>query len=282
MHADSSRQHDPITSDGPETMSDGLLAGRRVIVTHSRDSADDARGALSRAASLLTTLGASVVERAAIEIVPPADARPLDDAMMRLDEYDWIVFTSRHAVDAVAERVRTIPASTRRMAIGPQTLVAIERHGLGPAVTPPRAIAAAIPQALGDVRGYRILLPRSDLARPELPSVLREHGAIVDEVIAYRTIAGEGAEQIVSALVHHDADAVTFSSGSAVQAVVAAGGARLPAVWRGATRPRVVCIGPVTAAAAAAADLPVDAVAEHHDSAGLVTAVTRALADYTD
>jgi uroporphyrinogen-III synthase len=257
----------------------GALVGRRVIVTHSRDAADDVRGTLSRAAELLVALGASVVERAAIEIVPPADPAPLDDALRRLEDYDWVVFTSRHAVDAVALRVRTFPPSTRRMAIGPQTLAAIERSGLGPAATPPRAIAAAIPDALGDVRGRRILLPRSDIARPELPAVLREHGAIVDEVIAYRTIAGAGAEAIVSALVLGDADAVTFSSGSAVLAVVSAGGGRLPEVWRTRTRPRVVCIGPVTAAAAAAADLPVDAVAEQHDSAGLVSAVTRALTD---
>lgn len=258
------------------------LVGRRVIVTHSRDATDEVRGALTRAAELLVMLGASVVERAAIEIVAPADVRPLAEAVARLDDYDWVVFTSRHAVDAVAVRARTFPSSTRRMAIGPQTLAAIERHGLGPATTPPRAVASAIPDALGDVRGKRILLPRSDLARPELPSVLRDHGAVVDEVIAYRTIAGAGAEAIVSALALGDADAITFSSGSAVQAVVAAGGARLPVVWRSRMRPRVVCIGPVTAAAAAAADLPVDAVAEQHDSAGLVSAVTRALADYTD
>lgn len=258
------------------------LVGRRVIVTHSRDAADEVRGALSRAAELLITLGASVVERAAIDIVPPADVAPLNDAIARLQEYDWVVFTSRHAVDAVALRVRTFPSSTRRMVIGPQTLAALERHGLGPALSPPRAIASAIPDALGDVRGRRILLPRSDLARPELPAVLREHGALVDEVIAYRTVAGAGAEAIVSALALGDADAITFSSGSAVHAVVAAGGARLPEVWRSHARPRVVCIGPVTAAAAAAADLPVDAVAEQHDSVGLVSAVTRALADYTD
>lgn len=255
------------------------LVGRRVIVTHSRDAADEVRGALSRAAELLITLGASVVERAAIEIVPPDDIGPLEDALAQLDRYDWVVFTSRHAVDAVAVRVRTFPTSARRMAIGPQTLAALERHSLGPALTPPRAVASAIPDALGDVRGRRILLPRSDLARPELPTILRDHGAIVDEVIAYRTVAAPGAEAIVSALVLGDADAITFSSGSAVHAVVAAGGARLPEVWRAPTRPRVVCIGPVTAAAAVAADLPVDAVAEQHDSAGLVSAITRALAD---
>lgn len=290
MHADPSppirlaprgEHRDAMT--GPAGRGAGrLLIGRRVIVTHSRDSADEIRGELSRAAELLVMLGASVVERAAIEIVPPSDTAALDRALAELDSYDWVVFTSRHAVDAVATRVHTFPSSTRRMVIGPQTLAALERYGLGPAVTPPRAIASAIPDALGDVRGKRILLPRSDLARPELPAVLREHGALVDEVIAYRTVAGAGAEAIVSALALGDADAVTFSSGSAVQAVVSAGGARLPEVWRSRARPRVVCIGPVTAAAAAAADLPVDAVAEQHDSAGLVSAVTRALADYTD
>lgn len=281
MHADSSLAiHVAGAGDAGGAVTGGTLAGCRVIVTHSRDSADEVRGALSRAAEMLVALGASVVERAAIEIVPPADPTPLDDAIAYLDEYDWVVFTSRHAVDAVAARVRAFPPFTRRMAIGPQTLAALEKHALGPAVTPPRAIASAIPDAIGDVRGKRILLPRSDLARPELPAVLRAQGAVVDEVVAYCTVAGAGAAAIASALVLGDADAVTFSSGSAVQAVVTAGGERLLETWRVRTRPRVVCIGPVTAAAAAAADLPVDAVAEQHDSAGLVTAVASALANF--
>lgn len=249
-----------------------------MILTHTHGG-DESGGMMSRAAELLVGLGASVVERAAIEIAPPSDTGPLERALADVERYEWIVFTSRNAVDAVAARLRTIPSTVRRATVGPQTRDALDRAGLGPSVTPSRSLASALPAALGDVRGLRILLPRSDLARPELPAVLREHGAVVDEVIAYRTVAAPGARAIVSALVTGDCDAVTFSSGSAVQSVVAAGGAALHAVWRAQRRPRVVCIGPVTAAVAVAADVPVDAVAEQHDGSGLVTAVVRALAE---
>lgn len=254
------------------------LAGRRVILTHTHGG-EETGGATSRAAELLVGLGASVVERAAIEIAPPADAGPLERALEDVERYDWIVFTSRNAVDAVAARLRAIPSTVRRATVGPQTRESLDRAGLGPSVTPARSLASALPAVLGDVRGKRILLPRSDLARPELPAVLRDAGATVDEVIAYRTIAAPGAGAIVASLLTGDCDAVTFSSGSAVQAVVAAGGAPLHSVWRIQPRPRVVCIGPVTAAAAVAADVPVDAVAEQHDGTGLVTAVVRALTE---
>ena len=41
----------------------------------------------------LRTLGAEPVELPAIEIVP-APLGPLDDAIARLADYDWLVFTS--------------------------------------------------------------------------------------------------------------------------------------------------------------------------------------------
>ena len=103
------------------------LFGKRVLVTRSRAQASD----LSRR---LETLGAEALEVPTIEICSPADWAPLDDAVGRLSEFDWIVFTSVNAVDSVFERIlgagldaRAL-AGTRLCAIGPATASALLHH----------------------------------------------------------------------------------------------------------------------------------------------------------
>jgi uroporphyrinogen-III synthase len=75
-------------------------------------------------------------------------------------------------------------------------------------------------------------------------------------------------------------DAITFTSGSTVRHVVeglTASGIEVAALDP-TTRPLIVCIGPVTAAAARDCGLPVDAVAASHDDAGLLDALLRCFA----
>ena len=69
-------------------------------------------------------------------------------------------------------------------------------------------------------------------------------------------------------------DAVTFTSASTVEGFVLAAGPVLRAVGR---KPKAVCIGPVTAAAARKAGLSVAAVARPHTIEGLMAALERAL-----
>jgi uroporphyrinogen III methyltransferase / synthase len=63
-------------------------------------------------AERLRDLGAEVIVQPAIRISPPADWRPVDDALGRLDEYDWLVFSSANGVRAVVERWRAATKGT--------------------------------------------------------------------------------------------------------------------------------------------------------------------------
>ena len=75
------------------------LFGKRVLVTRSRAQA----GALTR---LLEGQGADVIEVPTIRIEPPEDYGELDEALRRLSAFDWVVFTSTNAVDAVFDRLQ--------------------------------------------------------------------------------------------------------------------------------------------------------------------------------
>jgi len=197
------------------------LFGRRIVVTRSRAQA----GELSRR---LEALGAEVIEFPVIRIAPPEDPAPLEGAIGRIAEYQWIVFTSVNGVDAFFETLRRqgrdarVLHGARICAIGPATCARVREQGLSVDLMPAEYVAESVADTfarLGVSKGARFLLPRADIARSFLPKALEGMGAIVDEVVAYRTVldAPAGAEDLPGMLRDGGIDAVTFTSSSTVR-----------------------------------------------------------------
>lgn len=253
-------------------MGDLPLAGKAVVITRGREQA----GELARR---LEALGATVYTVPTIRFEPPEDTSPLDRAAAELDRFDWVVFTSPNGVRFFWERLQALGFGAERLArprvaaVGPGTAAELARRGRPPDAVPPEALTARIPAALGDVRGRRILLPRTDLAGPELAEALRAAGAEVVEVVAYRTLPETaGAEELIRLLEGGRVDAITLTSASTARNLAALVGSARPLL----ERVKIVCIGPVTARAAAEAGLKVDVVAGEHTLEGLVRAVVEA------
>jgi uroporphyrinogen III methyltransferase/synthase len=99
----------------------------------------------------------------------------------------------------------------------------------------------------------RILLPRSNLARPDLPDALRRLGAKVTDVVAYRTFAGEPEGEGRNYSFSSHPEAVLFFSPSAVRNFLNAdegrGGQLFRSISDVSRKTAVVAIGPVTATA---------------------------------
>lgn len=252
------------------------LFGRRVLVTRPRGQAD-------ALVDRLTGEGAEVVTLPTIEIAPPAEPARFDDALARLAQYDWVIFTSVNGVAALCDGllarggdIRSL-ARARLAAIGSETAAALRARLLQPAVVPADYRAEGLLEALAaeDLNGLRILLPRAAGARAVLPEQLTARGASVDEVIAYQAVlpaAAEGAR--LRALVANDALAVvTFTSSSTVRNFVTLVGEDLLATMRQRERPVVACIGPVTAATAREYGLRVAVQPERYTAAALADAV---------
>ena len=243
------------------------LFGRRVIVTRARQSASG----LSR---MLQDLGARVVEVPTIRIDPPSDGgAALDRSSAALGEYEWVVFTSAHAVDALLSRIadaRSL-AGVSLAAVGPATAEALGRYRLVPDLLAPsgRQESAGLLEVFPEPSGTaRVLFPRAAEGRDVLPVGLKERGWGVDVVEAYRTVRGDVSPEAASGVA--GADAICFSSSSTVTGFIDACG--LDAV-----PPVVVCIGPVTAETARAAGVQVSAVARHSSVEALAEAVVEAL-----
>ena len=112
-----------------------------------------------------------------------------------------------------------------------------------------------------------------------LADQLRDAGAEVSEVTAYRTVLGEterdADQDIYRMLLDRRIDVVTFTSASAVRNLVRVLGAEPAADLLGSTV--VACIGPVTAEAAAQYNIHSTIVPTHYTIPALVDAMIRGL-----
>jgi uroporphyrinogen III methyltransferase/synthase len=245
------------------------LFGRKVVVTRARAQA-------SALTAQLRDLGARPIEVPTIRIDPPADgglALDRASAELAMGRYDWVVFASTNAVEALLARVRDARSfgPARIAAIGPGTADMLAGWRLVADLVPDRAVAEGLLEAFPDPPGpgARVLLPRAAAGRDILPERLRAAGWEVDTVEAYRTVKVPLSDADRAAV--DGADAVCFASASSVKGFLEAAGGP------GAVPPVVVCIGPTTAAAASAGGLQVAAVADPHTIPGLVDALVRVL-----
>jgi uroporphyrinogen-III synthase len=232
-------------------VADKPLAGRRIVVTRP-----EAKPLVDE----LVGLGAEVTLVPLIEIRPADDRRALEDALARLETYDWLILTSVNTVAALGDSLHVgLSPRVRVAAIGPVTADAIRERGIEPAFVATRA-SEDIAGGLGRIEGSRVLLPQADIADPHLADELRGKGAEVDAVIAYRTVLVEPPMWGILPL--RIADAVVLASGSACRSLAAAGGAGEGVL--------LVCIGPKTAKVAREVGLKVGLVADETTSDGII------------
>jgi uroporphyrinogen-III synthase len=245
----------------------GPLAGRRVLLTRRWPDL----------AQRIAGLGGDVVEVPVIETRPLADPAELDGRLRDLAAYDWLVFTSASAVEAVAARLHALgvarPAAVRLASVGPATTHAIAAAWPATVVArqPERDFrGAALVEAFAkdDMQGRRVLLPVSDRALDVVERGLAAQGARVDRVVAYRTVAAPAAD--LRRALEGGIDVSVFASPSAVEAFCGALGAL-------AAGSPAVAIGPTTEEAARAEGLSVHAVAEAADAPGLARAIVAAI-----
>lgn len=252
--------HDPAAAKAPSIVIAGAVADlaslplyrKRVIVTRAESS---------RLNQLLHNLGAEVIEFPVIRIVPPADCAPLEDAVANLRDYDWLIFTSANGVRAFFDRVRDLRTMRAKICtIGPATRAEVEKHKLIVDAVPEEYVGEGLLQAMpGDLTGQRILIPRAAIARDIVPESLRERGAQVDVVEAYRTLPPDPPPAPPGV-----ADWATFTSSSTVKNYLA---------LAGKPQARIVSIGPITSETLRMHGLEPDAEAKTYTVEGLVAAI---------
>ena len=253
------------------------LFGKRIVVTRAREQASDF---LVR----LNALGAACIEFPTIEVVPPPSWDALDRAIMRLEGYQWILFTSVNGVKFFFQRLNDLEMDVREMsdlkvgAIGPKTAQAIEEKGIKPDLVPDEYRAEAIVTGMKkeELEGARILLPRATQARDVLPIELVNRGAIVDEVPAYQTIKPvKDTDRVRKMLEQGSIHMVTFTSSSTVNNFMEMFQSERDQLQRWMENVAVACIGPITAQTAEKKGLSVSIIPPEYTIESLTSAIVQ-------
>lgn len=250
------------------------LFGQRVVVTRSKEQA-------STLSALLKERGADVLEVPTIKIVPPTETEDLMDALLGLNEYDWLVFTSPNGVTAFFEHffkqfedLRDI-GGTRIAAIGPGTAAKLKEYHLKIDLMPEESLASKIAKAFAayeSIENLRICIMRAEVANQDLPKALEDMGAIVDDIACYRTVPEtEDLTGDAQRLLNEGADWILFTSGSTVENFHLRFG--LPDLLKKFQKIRLAAIGPETSKTIESLGLKPTVVAKEHNIVGLVNAV---------
>lgn len=249
-----------------------MMFGKTVLVTRAREQASDLSAGLE-------ALGAQCIEAPAIKLVPPDSFAQLDEAILELPSYDWLIFTSVNGIEYFFERLHRAGKDTRALsnckvaAIGVQTAERLRTYGILADIVPLEFRAEGIVEALTGriTAGMRVLIPRALVARDLLPVKLREMGAFVNVAPAYKTIVGDtDGAGLAARLAAGEIDLVTFTSSSTVTnllSLLGENGAELIA------KAKVACIGPITATTCVEHRIKPDIIADEYTIKGMLQAI---------
>jgi len=250
------------------------LFGQRIVVTRTREQA-------SQLAHALQERGAETLEIPTIRLEPPTERKILIDALLGLNSYDWLVFTSPNGVTAffgaffkAFEDLRDV-GGVRIAAVGPATAAKLRELHLKVDVVPDEFVASRIAEAISEfesVENLRMLIARAEVANRDLTKQLEEMGAIVDDVACYQTVPEtEDRNGAVARLNESGADWITFTSGSTVEHFHAR--MNLSELLKAHPGLKLASIGPETSKALAALGLKPAIEASPHSIDGLVKAL---------
>ncbi|MBG85997.1 MAG: uroporphyrinogen-III C-methyltransferase [Verrucomicrobiales bacterium] len=256
------------------------LLGKRIVITRTRKQASQ----LSRQ---LAELGAEIMEIPTIRTVAPSDPKRIVDAIMGLNSYSWIVFTSPNGVDwffdyffKAFDDLRDL-GGARIAAVGPATAAKLKAMHLKIDVMPDKYVTSEVAQAINafeSVEHLNILLARAEVANPDLPKELEELRAIVDDIPCYQTVPEtDDANGAAARMTDEGADWITFTSSSTVENFHTR--FDLPDLVETYPEIKLASIGPETSRAIRALDLEPTIEAQEHTIKGLIEALSEANAD---
>lgn len=249
------------------------LFGRTVLVTRPEDQAEDL-------ADRLRAQGAAILYQPAITISEPQDWRPVDAAIGRLGEFDWLVFSSANGVQYFMQRLQSLGYDARHLggvrlaAIGPATTGALAKFHLSADAQPDTYRAEALADALAaGALGKRFLLARASRGRDVLAQRLTESGAVVEQVVVYesRDVA-QPDDEVAAALAAGKIDWTTVTSSAIARSLVKMFGVSL-------RQTRLAAISPLTADVLREIGYAPAVVAESHTTAGLLNVLLAAEAE---
>lgn len=202
------------------------LKGKEIVVTRPKER----QGVLS---DKLKALGAHVIQCPCIETNSIMDDSLLNNIFQKIEKYKWLVFTSPAGVKSVMEFMKNKRLDGRRFAgvkiavIGQATGEELEKYGLYPDLMAKEYNGRKLGELLASTadKSDKVLLLRATKGAPEVLEELSKAGIEYEDLPVYETVYKvdkEQAEAIKTQVNEGNADYITFTSASTVEAFVSA------------------------------------------------------------
>jgi uroporphyrinogen III methyltransferase/synthase len=196
------------------------LSGKSIVVT--RDETGNAEFAAK-----ITQSGGKAIQFATIKIEPLTQTNAFLQTLAKFSQYDWIIFTSANGVNVFFDTLQTLNkdcrvfARAKLAAIGAKTAERLARFGIRadfvPNVFTGKDLAKQLINAT-NLNEKKVLLLRSDIASKDLPHLLAQANAQVDDMAIYTAAEVKGdAKQLKTDIAAGTLDWLTFASPSAVR-----------------------------------------------------------------
>ena len=244
------------------------LFGRNIVVTREKSRA---RSTIEK----FRELGANVIAFPTIRVEPIEDNLELDQEISRLEDYNYLVFTSVNGVDVFFKALFAKGYDSRKLkdirlaVVGPKTGEALAKYGLRADIMPDKYVAEDLYQALEKHLGPedRLLVPRARIAREEL---IRDLAKIsqVKEVVVYETVEDQEAKDgIIDSLEELDHYSLVFTSSSTFTNFENILGEEHRSIIE---KGEIISIGPITSDTIREAGYRVDLEAEDYTIDGII------------
>ncbi|WP_392486907.1 uroporphyrinogen-III C-methyltransferase [Haloimpatiens sp. FM7315] len=247
------------------------LFGKNIVVTRARAKNSELK-------DMLVELGAKVIEFPTIEIEEITPNEKLDYSIKELDTYNYLVFTSKNAVEIFFKRLFSLGFDVRKLgslkiaAIGSATSKSLRSYGIKADIVPKDFVAESLIEELKSrvKKEDRVLIPRAKEARDVLVKSL-EKLCRVNEVKVYNTVIGDGKkEEFLKLLSKGEIDYITFTSSSTVRNLIKIIGLDKCKELKSV---KLISIGPITSKTIESFGLSVSSEAKEYTLAGVLEAI---------
>ena len=141
-----------------------------------------------------TEVTGRIINQPLFEVTELEDKTEVIIEINQLNTYEWIIFTSRYAVQYFFQTLREQGKDTRSLSqlkiasIGASTTMALNSRGIFPDLQPDENSSHGMVESFATLTGEkgRVLIPRSEKALPIIPNGLIAQGWEVRSLVAYR------------------------------------------------------------------------------------------------
>jgi len=250
------------------------LIDKKIIITRAQEQASEAH-------KMFRNNGAEVFDLPSLIIGPPDDWGPLDDALKKIDKFDWIIFSSANGVRNVEKRMKqidlslsTISKTIKIAAVGRKTASLLSDMDVKISFVPPTFVADSLVEHFPQTqKGLKLFIPRVQTGgRSILSDSFKSKGAKVTEVSAYESSCPQFIPQeTINALNSSEIDIIAFTSGKTVINTVSLLKKYFGEDWLKLIKKiKIVSIGPQTSMSCEKLIRKPDREANPHDLDGLL------------